>query len=79
VQVRYTAFFFGKNWLPAGWSGLQLGIFAPAHNPKIGYYCIAFYAQLLPGLSGSVFSWPKWYRVIKKQMSFRRTFLKNFI
>ena len=72
IQVRWTAFFLGKGWLPNGWSGLQVGIFAPSHNPKIGYRCIAFYAQLLPGMPGVVPKWPKWYRWIHRQMKFRR-------
>lgn len=79
IQIRYTAFFFGHGWLPRGWSGLQFGFFAPAHNPKIGYRCIAFYASLLPGMPGAVFQWPKWYRWIEKQMSFRRVLISGFV
>jgi hypothetical protein len=72
IQIGYTAIFLGDNWLPKGWSGLQLGLCAPAHNPKIGYKRIAFYASLLPGMPGAVVQWPKWYRWLNNQMRFRR-------
>ena len=72
IQIGYTAIFIGQGLLPKGWSGFQLGLFAPAHNPKVGYKRIAFYGCFLPGMPGAVIRWPKWYRWFKKQMSFRR-------
>ena len=79
IQIRYTAIFIGQGWIPLGWHGVRWGFFAPAHNPKIGYRCVAFYGSLLPGMPGAVSRWPKWYRWIKKQMTFRRTLIKNFV
>jgi len=79
IQIRYTAIFLGVDWLPCGWSGLQFGFFAPAHNPKIGYRCIKFYGHFLPGLHGPVPSWPKWYRRIYKQMKTRRCLNPHYI
>lgn len=81
IQIRYTAFFIGQGLLPKNWHGLQFGVFAPAHSPKIGYRCIAFYCKLLPGLPGAVSRWPTWYRVLQKQMSSRRllTFGKGWV
>lgn len=74
IQIGYTAIFIGRGWMPKGWSGFQVGIFAPSHNPKIGYKRIAFYGSFLSGLSGPVAQWPVWYRWLHKQMSFRRRF-----
>ena len=79
IQLRYTAIFLGRRWVPKGWSGLQFGFFAPAHNPDIGYRCIAFYGSFLPGLSGSVGRWPQWYRWMKKQMKYRFILRRGFV
>ena len=79
IQIRYTAIFLGTGWLPKEWSGLQFGMFAPAHNPKIGYKCIAFYACFLPGLPGSVCNWPIWYRTLRRLFRFRIVILPNFV
>lgn len=32
IQIGYTAYFFGEGWLPAGWSGLQIGLKGPVNN-----------------------------------------------
>ena len=73
IQFRYMAIFLGEGWWPKGWSGLHIGIFAPAHHPSIGYCLMAFYCSLLPGLPGPpARTWPKWYLFLHKQMSFRR-------
>ena len=65
--------------MPKGWQGIQFGVFAPAHNPNIGYRCIKFYANLIPAMPGAVIRWPKWYRWIEKQMSTSRCLGKGFI
>ena len=77
IQFGYTAIFLGQGWLPKGWSGLQFGFFAPAHNPKVGYRRIAFYGCFLPGMPGAIMQWPRWYRLLEKQMRFRRILATN--
>ena len=79
IQIGYTAYFFGKNWLPTNWQGLQVGLFAPAHNPNVGYRLIAFYLSLLPAMPGPVSEWPKVYRWMNHQMRSRRVLLNGFI
>lgn len=78
IQVRYTAIFMGQDWIPKGWQGLKFGVFAPAHNPKIGYRCVAFYGSLLPAMPDSFYLWPKWYKWIYRQMKFKRILSKDF-
>ncbi len=72
IQIRYTAIFVGYGLLPKCFGGgLQFGIFAPSHNPEIGYRCISFYGRVLFSLKGAVCNWPKWYKWLWKKTSFR--------
>ena len=79
IQVRYTAIFIGTNLLPKGWQGLQMGVFAPAHNPNKGYKCVKFYISLLPALPGPVVNWPNWYKVFHKQMQSKRYLISGYV
>lgn len=78
VQIGYTAIFLGVGLIKKGWSGLQFGFLAPAHNPLLGYKRIKFYARLLPGLSGCVGDWPSWYSKLKKIFSYEFTLKKGW-
>lgn len=71
VQIGYTAWLIGRGLVPNGWSGLQIGLFAPSKKPGGDWQRRGFYLQLLPGMATPVVQWPGWYRRAWSALSWR--------